>query len=90
MARENEAEKELERLFGPQEESDLGFVDRMKLKLVSIQYRKETLIFRMFFDKYYRPERHNEICNNMDKFKNINEFRTHVIQKHYKFPLRAV
>ena len=90
MSRESEAEKELERLFGPKEESDLGFADRMKLKLVSIQYRKETLIFRMFFDKYYRPDRYNEIVNNMDKFNNINEFRTHVIQRYYKFPLKAV
>ncbi len=75
----DEASKELERLFGPKEEEALTFVERMKLKLVQIQYKKETLIFRMFFDKYYRPERYNTIVNKMDDYKNINEFRTHVI-----------
>ncbi len=85
----SEANQELERLFGPQDQVSLGFVDRMRLKLIQIEYRKETLIFRMFFDKYYRPERFNEIVNNMDKYNNINEFRTHVIQNHYKFPLKA-
>ena len=64
-------------------------VQRMKLKLVSIQYKKETLIYRMFFDKYYRPERYDAIVNHMDDYRNINEFRTYVIQKFYKFPLRA-
>ena len=62
----------------------------MKLKLVSIQYKKETLIFRMFFDKHFRPERYNTIVNKMDDYRNINEFRTHVIQNYYKFPLSAI
>ena len=43
----------------------------------------------MFFDKYYRPERYNEIVYNMENFKNINEFRTHIIQTYYKYPLTA-
>ena len=44
----------------------------------------------MFFDKYYRPERYNEIVHKIDDYKNINEFRTHVIQNYYKFPLRSI
>ncbi len=44
----------------------------------------------MFFDKYYRPDRYDTIVNKMDEYKNINEFRTHVIQNYYKFPLRAI
>ena len=51
----------------------------MKLKLINIEYKKETLIFRMFFDKHYRPERFAAIVNKMDEYKNINEFRTFVI-----------
>ena len=85
-----EASKELERLFGPHEEEQLTFVQRMKLKLIQIEYRKETLIYRMFFDKHFRPERYNTIVNKMDEYRNINEFRTHVIQNYYKFPLSAI
>ena len=66
MSKKDEASKELERLFGPKEEEQLTMVERMKLKLVQIQYKKETLPFRMFFDKYYRPERYNVIVNKMD------------------------
>ena len=43
----------------------------------------------MFFDKYYRPERYNTIVNRMDDYKNINEFRTFVIQNFYTFPLKS-
>ena len=43
----------------------------------------------MFFDKYYRPERYDAIVNHMDDYKNINEFRTYVIQTFYKFPISA-
>ena len=57
----------------------MSFIESMKLKLVQIQYRKETLPFRMFFDKYYRPERYNTIINKIDNYRNINEFRTYVI-----------
>ena len=75
----SEASVELERLFGPHETEELTMLQRFKLKLVSIQYRKETLIFRMFFDKWYRPERYDAIVNKMDEHKNINEFRTYII-----------
>ncbi len=89
MSKKDEASKELERLFGPKEEEQLTMVERMKLKLVQIQYKKETLPFRMFFDKYYRPDRYNTIVNKMDDYRNINEFRTYVISNFYTFPLKS-
>ncbi len=79
MAKKPEAQIELERLFGPHDEEELTFIQRMKLKLINIEYKKETLIFRMFFDKHYRPERFAAIVNKMDEYKNINQFRTFVI-----------
>ncbi len=89
MSKKGEANKELERLFGPEEEVSLTMLQKFKLKMVSIQYKKEALLFRVFFDKIYRPERFNAIVNQMDSFNNINEFRTYVIQKYYKFPIKA-
>ncbi len=44
----------------------------------------------MFFDKRFRPERYDAIVNKMDDYRNINEFRTFVIQNYYKFPLSSI
>ena len=43
----------------------------------------------MFFDKHYRPERFNFIINQQEKHKNVNEFRTLVMHKFYRFPLKS-
>ena len=50
----SEAEKELERMFGPEEEFGMGPIERFRLKLVQKQYKKSSLAYRMFFDKNYR------------------------------------
>jgi hypothetical protein len=46
-------------------------------------------MYRMFFDKHYRPDRFNCIVNQQEKFKNKNEFRTYVLQTHYRFPVKS-
>ena len=43
----------------------------------------------MFFDKHYRPDRYECIIHNQDNFKNKNDFRTYVMQKYYRFPLKS-
>eukprot|EP00347_Sterkiella_histriomuscorum_P008306 403345593 len=86
----SEAQSELERLYGPKELENLDFIERVKLGLVKNQYKKETLLYRIFFDKMYRPERFNIIMNKMDDFNNINEFRTFVMQKFSFFPFRCI
>ncbi len=40
----------------------------------------------MFFDKHYRPERYTCIINDVGNHRNINEFRTYVMHKYYRFP----
>lgn len=44
----------------------------------------------MFFDKHYRPERYKDITESMDKYKNINEFRTVIVNKYSTFPISAI
>ncbi|CDW74859.1 UNKNOWN [Stylonychia lemnae] len=90
MKKQSEAERELERLYGPQDYEKLTSYERLKLSLVQNQYKKETLLYRIFFDKMHRPERFNTIMNQMDEFNNINEFRTFVMQKHQSFPLKYI
>ena len=57
----SEAKEEMDKLFGTQEFQKLSALDKFKLRLINSQYKKETLLFRMFFDKHYRPERFREI-----------------------------
>lgn len=89
-AKMSEAQSELERLYGPKDLQNLNFIERVKLGLITNQYKKETLLYRIFFDRMYRPERFNLIMNKMDDFKNINEFRTFVMHKHSSFPYKCV
>ena len=44
----------------------------------------------MFFDKIYRRQRYDCIVDEMNNYSNINEFRTLVVQKHYRFPLTSI
>lgn len=55
MSKKSEVKEELEKMFGTEDEQKLSFLDSFKYKLVKTQYKKETLIYRMFFDKIYRP-----------------------------------
>ena len=43
----------------------------------------------MFFDKNYRPDRYNCIVNLQDNYQNKNEFRTYVMQKYHRFPIKG-
>ena len=63
MPQKSEVKEELEKMFGTEDEQQLSLLDKFKYKLVKQQYKKETLIYRMFFDKIYRPKRFNAIVN---------------------------
>ena len=88
--KQSEVDEEMERMFGPEDEFGLNPLDKMRLKLVQKQYKKSNLIYRMIFDKNYRPDRYNCIVNTQQKFRNINEFRTYVMSKYYTFPITSI
>ena len=69
---------------------DLNFIDRQKLKLVHIGYKEGTVFFKMFFDKWYRRSRHDAIVSKIDKYSNINEFRTMIQNKHADMPVATI
>jgi hypothetical protein len=58
-----EAQIEMEKIFGHEEESNLTPQDKLRLRLISKQYYRSNLYYRMFFDKHYRPERFDVIVN---------------------------
>ena len=79
----------MEKIFGHEEESNLTPQDKLRLRLISKQYYRSNLYYRMFFDKHYRPERFDVIVNKQSQFKNKNEFRTYVTDKFNRFPLKS-
>ena len=81
-----EAKRELERLFGEDEEETFTGFDRIRLRLVARQYQKSNLLYRMFFDKHYRPDRYNCIVNQINQHQNVNLFRSEVMTKYHRFP----
>ena len=87
--KQTEASRELERIFGHEEEANLTGMDVLRLRLVQRQYSKSNVYYRMFFDKHYRPDRFDCIVNDVQNHKNINEFRTHVMHKYYRFPVAS-
>jgi len=66
--RETEAERELLRMFGTDEEQSMSLVDRQKMKLVAGGYKDSTIFFKMFFDKWYRRGRYDTIVNKIDDY----------------------
>ena len=68
----------------------MSLKDYLLLKLVKYQYNKETTIFKMFFDKHYRPDRFSAITNKIDSFNNVNEFRNYINNKYYDFPVKCL
>ena len=54
-------------------------MDKQKLSLVESAYKTSPIFFKMFFDKMYRKARYNTIVEQIDSYKNINEFRNLVI-----------
>ena len=57
--------------------------------MIEMQYKKSNIYYRMFFDKHFRKDRYDCIVNKQDQHKNINEFRTYVMHKYYRFPIAA-
>ena len=49
-----EAQVELERMFGHEDEADIGIGDSLRLRMVQRQYKRSNLLYKMFFDKQYR------------------------------------
>ena len=76
---QTEASRELERLFGSDEEQKMSFIEQQKISLISRTYKISPVFFKMFFDKIYRKDRYNTIVSKIDDYKNINEFRTIVV-----------
>ena len=50
---DNSVESELNELF-----NQIPFWERVKLQMVAFQYRKETPLFKMLFDKKFRKDRY--------------------------------
>ena len=88
--KKSEAAQELERMFGSEEEQGLDLFQKQKLYLINGAYKKSEIFFKMFFDKCYRPDRYATICDKIDKFQNINEFRSLVILNFPNFPASSV
>ena len=87
--KQTEADKELQRMFGHKQEQGLSIIDRQKISIVQKAYKNAPIFFKMFFDKVYRPDRYNAMTSQIDKFKNINEFRTQMNQNYSFFPVEA-
>jgi len=87
--KQSEAEKEMELIFGTDEEMRMTPIDNFKMFLTKRQYNKSSIMFRLIFDKKYRPDRFNAIVNKQEKFRNKNEFRTYVMNNYYKSPLAS-
>ena len=59
----SEAKKELERMFGPENEQGITAMDKVRIRLVESQFNRSNILYRLFFDKHYRPDRFNCIIN---------------------------
>ena len=77
-------------MFGTNEEQQMTLIERQKMRLVRNGYKNSTLFFKMFFDKWYRRDRYNFICDHIDSYKNINEFRTVVLHNHANWPVAPI
>ena len=87
---QSEAERELERMFGSEEEQKMSFIEQAKVSMINRTFTKSPVFFKMFFDKVYRRDRFDVIVNQIDNFQNTNEFRTKVLQNYQRFPLSSV
>ena len=83
----SEAEQELLRMFGTNDEQKMTFLERQKMRLVVNGYKSSTIFFKMFFDKWYRRDRYDAICNKIDAYNNVNEFRTMILHNHAAMPV---
>ena len=75
-------ETELNEMF-----NQIPFWERVKLQMVAFQYRKETPMFKMLFDKKFRFERYNEILSNKKKFKNKSQFKSYIFTNFNQFDI---
>ena len=65
----------------------MTFLERQKMRLVVNGYKSSTIFFKMFFDKWYRRDRYDAICNKIDAYNNVNEFRTMILHNHAAMPV---
>ena len=59
----SEAERELERMFGNEEDQKMTFLEQAKATMISRTFTQSPVFFKMFFDKVYRRERFDVIVN---------------------------
>ena len=74
-------------MFGTEEEQKLSIFERQKVSMVSTCYKNGDLFFKMFFDKTYRPARYEAMTAKIDKYSNINEFRSYITGNFSNFPV---
>ena len=64
---------------------ELSFLDKIKLRLVSYQYRKETPLFKMLFDRLFRYDRFYEIAINKRTYKSRFQHKSYINSKYNEF-----
>ena len=77
--------EELDEMF-----NQVPFVDRVKLQLISWQYKMESPMFKMLFDKKYRYDRYQAITQKQRKFKNRSQFKSYVFSNYNDFNLDCI
>ena len=64
-----------------------SFVHKIKLIMIHSQYKKETPLFKMIFDKKFRHDRYTAISTERKNFKNRTSFRSSIFEKYNDFKL---
>ena len=82
LPNDKNVKKDIDQMF-----NQVPFWDRVKLQIVTYQYKKESPMFKMMFDRKYRNGRYQLITSNEKTFKNKSQFRSHVYTNHNDFPL---
>lgn len=81
MSDKKDIENEVNKLF----EKESAF-EKLKQSFKVVQYKKESLIYKVLYDKYFRPKRYEAIIKQQISHKNINEFRSFIAKKYDTFP----
>ncbi len=87
--RRTSAKAEMKRMFGDTEKPKLSNSEKIVTTLAEIHYRRETMLYKLFFDKAYRPERYHFIMEEHIKYKNKNQFRNQLLDNYTDVPVSA-
>ena len=68
---------------------DQSQLDQIKLQMIVYQYKNETPLFQMIFDKRYRLERYQAINDLRYKYRNKAAFKSDIFTNHSVFPMKA-